>query len=129
MQVTSGEPSNTNRNSPETTNFDVPSNSEVFPRSVLYIIIASVVLFGVCVGTYFYKHCIKQTAQSDDMRVDYHSNELIEGYTYINHSSYQQVENSSDPTYLEADYSPEYEMIKHDDVINGNSLVSVAVHD
>lgn len=89
----------------------------------------SVVLFVVCVGTYFNKHCIKQTAHSDDMRVDYHSNELREGYTNLNHSSYQQVENNSDPTYMEPDYSPEYEIMKNDGVMNGKSLdISVAVH-
>lgn len=62
------------------------------------------------------------------MRVDYHSNELREGYTYLNHSSYHQVENNSDPTYMEPDYTPEYEMNKNDGVMNDTSLVSVAVH-
>lgn len=129
LQVTLDKPGNTNRDSSETTHTDIPNNSQVISRSVLYIIMTSVVLFVVCVWTYLYKYCIKQTAQSDDMRVDYHSNELWEGYTNLNHSSYQQVENNSDPTYMEPDYSPEYEMMKNDGVMNGKSLdISVAVH-
>lgn len=62
------------------------------------------------------------------MRVDYHSNELREGYTNLNHSSYHQVENNSDPTYMEPDYSPEYEIMENDGAMNDKSLVSVAVH-
>lgn len=54
-----GEFSNINRNLFEIINFDVFSNFEVFFRFVLYIIIVLVVLFGVCVGIYFYKYCIK----------------------------------------------------------------------
>lgn len=61
------------------------------------------ILFGLFVGVYFYKHCIKNTIIIDEKRE--HSFNSIEGYKSLNQpESKQAIENWHESTYLEPDY-------------------------
>lgn len=72
-----------------------------FPDVVVYtavtFVIVFVVFFGLFSGTYFYKHCLKQTSVSDEKQIDNQQ----ERYNILLQSSHTERENNRDPAYLE----------------------------
>lgn len=88
----------------DTTSFGQLPDNNGLPNAIVYIIIALVcgfmILFGLFVGVYFYKHCIKSTTQLDGQKV--HSFNSIEGYKSLTQPENNQVIKSlHDSTYLE----------------------------
>lgn len=77
------------------------SSVKKFPNVVVYttitFVIAFVVFFGLFSGTYFYKHCIKQTSVSGGKQIDTQQ----EQYNIPLHSSHIEIENNRNPVYLE----------------------------
>lgn len=78
--------------------------SQGLPNAVLYIIISFVCLFvvfwGLFVGVYFYRHCVKNSSIAKD--TEECQPNLIEGYKSLDRfESNQAMENVQDPTYLE----------------------------
>lgn len=78
--------------------------SQGLPNAVLYIIISFVCLFvvfwGLFVGVYFYRHCVKTSSIAKDTG-ECQPN-LIEGYKSLDRfESNRAMENVQDPTYLE----------------------------
>lgn len=77
------------------------SSVKTLPDVVVYtaitFVIAFVLFFGLFSGTYFYKHCIKQTSISDGKNI-YNQQER---YNILLQSSHIERENNSDPAYLE----------------------------
>lgn len=85
------------------------------PNFVVYtsitFVIAFVVFFGLFSGTYFYRHCIKQTSISDGKELDKLSNQQ-EQYNVLLQSSHIERENNSDSAYIEPISNDCYEEIK-----------------
>lgn len=77
------------------------SSVQTLPNVVVYtaitFVIAFVVFFGLFSGTYFYKHCIKQTSIFDGK----HTDNQQEQYNILFQSSHIERENNRDPAYLE----------------------------
>lgn len=73
---------------------------KTLPNSIIYsvviFVIAFVVFFGLFSGTYFYRHCIKQTSISDGKQIDNQQ----ERYNILLQSRHIERENNSDPAYL-----------------------------
>lgn len=98
--------SQTIQKSTDMTPFGQRPDNQGLPTAIVYIIIALVcifmILFGLFVGVYFYKHCIKQAIIVDRKRE--HSFNLMEGYKslHVNQPEINQsIENDHDSTYLE----------------------------
>lgn len=85
------------------------------PNFVVYtsitFVIAFVVFFGLFSGTYFYRHCIKQTSISDGKELDKLSNQQ-EQYNVLLQSSHIERENNSDSAYIEPISNDCYEEIE-----------------
>lgn len=97
------------------------------PYSILYIIISLVcifvILFGLFVGIYFYKHCIKLTNITDD-KGESHLN-LNEGYKSLNQLNTNRSTNSlRDSSYLEplVDARSHYDEIENQDEIKAEEI-------
>lgn len=77
------------------------SSVQTVPNVLVYtaitFVIAFVVFFGLFSGTYFYKHCIKQTYIFDGK----HTDNQQEQYNILFQSSQIERENNRDPAYLE----------------------------
>lgn len=102
------------------------------PYSILYMIITLVcifvILFGLFVGIYFYKHCIKLTNISDE-EGESHFN-LNEGYKSLNQLDTNRSVNSlRDSTYLEPlfDARLHYNEIENQDEISATGIVRVSL--
>lgn len=102
------------------------------PYSILYMIITLVcifvILFGLFVGIYFYKHCIKLTNISDD-KGESHSN-LNEGYKSLHQLDTNRSVNSlRDSTYLEPlfDERLHYNEIENQNEITATGIVRVTI--
>ena len=86
------------------------------PYFILYLIIIFVGLFFVLcslfVGTYFYKHCIKQVVISEQ-KGNFDPSNVREGYSGIDLVIHQQSNNRRDLVYLEPvdSYKADYEEI------------------
>lgn len=100
------------------------------PYNILYMIISLVcifvILFGLFVGVYFYKHCIKMKNITDD-KGESHSN-LNEGYKSLNHlDTNQSVSSLRDSTYLEPLFDPRlhYDEIENQDELSATGIVRV----
>lgn len=101
---TSGRISQIIQKSTDMTPFGQRPDNQGLPNAIAYIIVALVcafmILFGLFVGVYFYKHCIKNTIIIDEKRE--HSFNQIEGYKSLNQpESNQAIENHHDSTYIE----------------------------
>lgn len=101
---TSGRLSQIFQKSTDIAPFGQLSDNQGLPNAIVYIIVALVcafmILFGLFVGVYFYKHCIKNTIIIDEKGE--HSFNQIEGYKSLNQpESNQAIENWHDSTYLE----------------------------
>lgn len=85
------------------------------PNFVVYtsitFVIAFVVFFGLFSGTYFYRHCIKQTSIPDGKELDKLSNQQ-EQYNVLLQSSHIERENNSDSAYIEPISNDCYEEIE-----------------
>lgn len=85
------------------------------PNFVVYtaitFVIAFVVFFGLFSGTYFYRHCIKQTSITDGKELDKLSNQQGQ-YNVLLQSSHIEREINSDPAYLEPISNEYYEEIE-----------------
>lgn len=92
------------------------SSIKTLPNSIIYsaitFVIAFVVFFGLFSGTYFYKHCIKQTFISDGKQSEKLTNEQ-ERYKILLQSSHIERENNSDSAYLEPISNVYYEEIEN----------------
>lgn len=88
---------------------------KTLPNFVVYtsitFVIAFVVFFGLFSGTYFYRHCIKQTSISDGKELDKLSNQQ-EQYNVLLQSSHIERENNSDSAYIEPISNDCYEEIE-----------------
>lgn len=84
-------------------------------NSILYsaviFVVAFVVFFGLFSGTYFYKHCIKQTSISDGKQLDSICNQQ-ERYKILLQSSNIERQNNSNSVHLEPISSVFYEEIE-----------------
>lgn len=102
------------------------------PYSILYMVITLVcifvILFGLFVGIYFYKHCIKLTNISDD-KGESHFN-LNEGYKSLHQLDTNRSVNSlRDSTYLEPlfDARLHYDEIENQDELSATEIVRVSI--
>lgn len=102
------------------------------PYNILYMIITLVcifvILFGLFVGIYFYKHCIKLTNITDD-KGESHFN-LNEGYKSLEQLDTNRSVNSlRDSTYLEPlfDARLHYDEIESQDEISATGRVRVSI--
>lgn len=89
---------------------DDVSISSSLQKSLFYIAVAFVIFFGLFSGTYFYKHCIKQTSLPDSKTIDRPSDQQ-EQYNMLVHASPSERENNSEPDYLESISDVHYEEI------------------
>lgn len=93
-----------------------PSLIEGLSNIVIYSLFALIgvliILCGLCVCTYFYKHCIKQSFTNSSKGNKYIV-EQLEGYNDLEMDKHEQNDNSSDQAYLEpvSDVRPQYEEI------------------
>lgn len=78
-------------------------------KSLFYIAVAFVILFGLFSGTYFYKHCIKQTPLPDSKTIDRPSDQQ-EQYNMLVHAI---PNDNSEPAYLEPISNVHYEEIEN----------------
>lgn len=90
--------------STDLTPFGQQPDNQGLPNAIVYIIVALVcafmILFGLFVGVYFYKHCIKNAIIIDGKRE--HPLNSLEGYRSLNQpESNRAIENCHDSTYLE----------------------------
>lgn len=104
-------------------------NSEGLPNAIVYIIIALVcgfmILFGLFVGVYFYKHCIKSTTQLDGKKI--HSFKSIEGYKSLTQPENNQgIENLHDSLYLEPISEPS---VPYNEIVNKEEMVEEGISD
>lgn len=102
------------------------------PYSILYMIITLVcifvILFGLFVGIYFYKHCIKLTNITDDKGESHF--DLNEGYKSLNRLDTNRSVNSLwDSTYLEPffDARLHYDEIENQDEISAAGIIRVSI--
>lgn len=119
---TSGRISQIIQKSTDMTPFGQRPDNQGLPNDILYIIVALVcafmILFGLFVGVYFYKHCIKNTIIIDEKRE--HSFNSIGEYKSLNQPERNQaIENRHDSTYIEPIFeaSPHYNEIENKDEI------------
>lgn len=89
---------------------DDVSISSSLQISLFYIAIAFVIFCGLFSGTYFYKHCIKQTPLPDSKTIARPSDQQ-EQYNMLVHASPSERENNSEPAYLEPISNVHYEEI------------------
>lgn len=78
-------------------------------KSLFYIAVAFVIFFGLFSGTYFYKHCIKQTPLPDSKTIDRPSDQQ-EQYNMLVHAI---PNDNSEPAYLEPISNVHYEEIEN----------------
>lgn len=79
--------------------------------TALFCVIAFVVFFGIFSGTYFYKHCIKQTFVSDEEQIGKMPNQK-ERYNILLQRSNLEEENNSNSMYLVPVSNAYYEEIE-----------------
>lgn len=88
---------------------------KTLPNSIIYsviiCVIAFVVFFGLFSGTYFYRHCIKQSSVYDGKQPEKLSNQQEE-YNILLQSSHIERENNSDTAYIEPISNVYYEEIE-----------------
>ena len=90
------------------------------PNFILYVIIIFLgmffVLCSLCVGTYFYKHCIKQVVISEQ-KENFDPSNVREGYSGLGEAILQESNNRRDLVYLEPvdSYNADYEEIADSD--------------
>lgn len=93
-----------------------PTLIEGLSNIVIYSLFAFIgvliMLCGLCVCTYFYKHCIKQSF-SNNSKGNKYILEQREGYNDLEMDKREQNDNSSDQAYLDpvSDVRPQYEEI------------------
>lgn len=93
-----------------------PSLIEGLSNIVIYSLFALIgviiILCGLCVCTYFYKHCIRQSFTNSSKGNKYIV-EQLEGYNDLEMDKHEQNDNSSNQAYLEpvSDVRPQYEEI------------------
>lgn len=98
--------------------FGTPLAFHNLPSTLIYILIGLVGIFtiicGIFVGTYFYKHCIRQSYSTQSKNVDQISNQREEYNSLeLNVHVHEESIHSRDQTYLEPvfDAKPHYEEI------------------
>lgn len=86
--------------------------SNIVIYSLFALIGVLIILCGLCVCTYFYKHCIKQSFTNSSKGNKYIL-EQREGYNDLEMDKHEQNDNSNDQAYLEpvSDVRPQYEEI------------------
>lgn len=86
--------------------------SNIVIYSLFALIGVLIMLCGLCVCTYFYKHCIKQSF-SNSSKGNKYILEQREGYNDLEMDKIEQIDNSSDQAYLDpvSDVRPQYEEI------------------
>lgn len=86
--------------------------SNIVIYSLFALIGVLIMLCGLCVCTYFYKHCIKQSL-SNSSKGNKYILEQREGYNDLEMDKNEQIDNSSDQAYLDpvSDVRPQYEEI------------------
>lgn len=91
-----------------------PTFIKGFSNSVFYIILAFVVLFGLFVVIYFYKHCVKRTEVPHSKKEENFSSQFVE-YKSLYRESHQHppIENATDPMYLEPVTNVHYDEINN----------------
>lgn len=98
-------------------------------NAVLYliIVIAGVFVFlsSVCVGTYFYKHCIKKTVSANNQGPGYIP-EHKDGYNSLEMGVQESENQFSDPTYLEPVSNPR---THYDEIIDHRESSTQSVSD
>lgn len=94
------------------TSSDDVSISTSSQKSMFYIAVAFVILFGLFSGTYFYKHCIKKTSLPDSKTIDRPFDQQ-EQYNMLADASPNERENNSEPAYLEPVSNEHYEEIEN----------------
>lgn len=106
--------------STKNTNFDKPFVTPYLPYTVIYAVIVFVgilvILCGMFVGIYFYKHCMKQIIIENKRDADKTSDE----YSSLGVDSHHQTQHSRDLIYLEpvSGNNGYYDEIKEKDEIN-----------
>lgn len=126
---TSGRISQIIQKSTDIAPFGQQPDNQGLPNAIVYIIVALVsafmILFGLFVGVYFYKHCIKNTIIIDEKRE--HSFNSIEGYKSLNQpESNQAIENWHESTYLE----PVFEARLHyNEIENKEEIIEEMISD
>lgn len=123
--------SQTIQKSTDKTSIGKRPDNQGLPTAIVYIIIALVcvfmILFGLFVGVYFYKHCIKHAVIVD--RAQDNSFNSIEGYKslHVNQpESNQAIENRHDSTYIE----PVFEASLHyNEIENKEEIIEHMISD
>lgn len=93
-----------------------PTLIEGLSNNVIYSLFALIgvliMLCGLCVGTYFYRHCIKHSFSKSSKGNKYILDQR-DGYNDLEMDKHEQNDNSSDQAYLEpvSDVRPQYEEI------------------
>lgn len=93
-----------------------PTLIEGLANIVIYSLFALIgvliMLCGLCVGTYFYRHCIKHSFPNSSKRNKYVL-EQRDGYNDLEMDKHEQNDNSSEQAYLEpvSDMRPQYDEI------------------
>lgn len=86
--------------------------SNIVIYSFFALIGVLIMLCGLCVGTYFYRHCIKHSF-SNSSKGNKYVLEQRDGYNGLEMDKHEQNDNSSDQAYLEpvSDVKPQYQEI------------------
>lgn len=83
------------------------------------------ILFGLFVGVYFYKHCIKPTTQLDGKEM--HSFDSMEGYKSLTQPENNQAfENPHGSLYLEPISEPN---VHYNEILNKEEMVEEGISD
>lgn len=86
--------------------------SNIVIYSIFALIVVLIMLCGLCVGTYFFRHCIKHSF-SNSSKGNKYILEQRDGYNDLEMDKHEQNDNSTDQAYLEpvSDVRPQYEEI------------------
>lgn len=86
--------------------------SNIVIYSIFALIVVLIMLCGLCVGTYFYRHCIKHSFSNSSIGNTYSLNQR-DVYNDLEMDKHEQNDNSSDQAYLEpvSDARPQYDEI------------------
>lgn len=100
----------------EMTSSGYPTFIEGLSNHIFYVIVAFVVLFGLFVGIYFYKHCIKRSGTPTNEKKNNFSSQPV-GYNSLQRGSHRldQMGNDIEPTYLEPTAGVHYDEINNFD--------------
>lgn len=83
--------------------------SNIVIYSIFAMIVVLIMLCGLCVGTYFFRHCIKHPF-SNSSKGNKYILEQRDGYNDLEMDKHEQNDNSTDQAYLEpvSDVRPQY---------------------